>query len=207
MFLIGLTQGQLIDLDGGSIHVHREPHGVDRGIGRGRGIGGFVDDIGRGRGRGGFVEDIGRGRGGLGGLLDNVIGGISQAIGGIGGGRRRRRPRICYRRGEIPAHDRYGNVEWCSDRYHYCQDPFAQCRLGRRGIYGTCCKSRRKYAISQTFRVSSKNVVFLNESIYRLCVLKRTFSVRRYISTKNICCRYSKKRLNEIVLECPEYIL
>ena len=179
MFLIGFTQGQLIDLDGGSIHVHREPHGVDRGpvgIGRGRGIGGFVDDIGRGRGRGGFVEDIGRGRGGLGGLLDNVIGGISQAIGGIGGGRRRRRPRICYRRGEIPAHDRYGNVEWCSDRYHYCQDPFAQCRLGRRGIYGTCCKSRRKYYFSQTFRVCSKNVV--------------VFSQRKH---NYVCCVYSKE--------------
>ena len=90
---------------------------------------------------------VGVGRG-LGGILDRVVDGITQGIGGpIGrlGRIGRARPGICYRRGEVPSHDRYGNIEWCNYRYHYCHDPRAQCRIGRRRAVGTCCRSPCKY--------------------------------------------------------------
>ena len=81
---------------------------------------------------------------GIGGVLDRLIGGVGDiGIGGrgwIGGG-------VCRRRGEEPAYDRDGTIEWCSIRYNYCNDPRATCRLGR-GRRGACCRRRRKFTLS-----------------------------------------------------------
>ena len=144
-----------LDRHGGIVGGLSGGSGLDRRLGR-------VDSLGR-RGRliggldgsGRFIGGGLDGQGGRGSLFGGRrartwIGGqsLGTTLGGLGRGTAlgglstsATSGRICYTRGERPAYDRRGQVEWCSSQYNFCNAPGAVCRLtgwGPRRV-GACC--------------------------------------------------------------------